>query len=126
MGKTRRYNTRSKEKTTKDTPSPSGRPPDDAHTPPEPDPETRQVSGEESGSYGDGETAGPSATSNSETRELPPESGQTVTQDMAQSSEIRTTQNVRPLLGLGSSADGVKMKLSLLLPTLLMARRGYE
>ena len=105
MGKTRRYNTRSTEKTTKDTPSPSGRPPDNARTPPEPDPETRQVSGEESGSYGDGETAGPSATSNSETRELRPEGGQTATQDTAQLSEIKTTQdeqNVRPLSGLGS------------------------
>ena len=94
--------------TTKDTPSPSGRPPDNAHMPPEPDPETRQVSGEESGSYGDGKTASPSAMSNSETRELQPESGQTATQDAAQSSEIRTTQdeqNVRPLSGLGSSAS---------------------
>ena len=107
MGKTRRYNIRSTEKTTKDMPSPSGRPPDDAHMPPEPDPETRQVSGEESGSYGDGKTAGPSATSNSETRESRPESGQTATQDAAQLSEIKTTQdeqNVRPLSGLGSSA----------------------
>ena len=51
-------------------PSLSGRPPDNARMPLEPGPETRQVSGEESGSYGDGETAGPSATSNSETREL--------------------------------------------------------
>ena len=108
MGKNRRYNTRSTEKTTKDTPIPSGRPPDNAHTPLEPDPETRQVSGEESGSYGDGETVSPSATSNSETRELRPESGQTATQDVAQPSEIKSTQaeqNVRPLSGLGSSAS---------------------
>jgi hypothetical protein len=108
MGKNRRYNTRSMEKTTKDMPIPSGRPPDDAQMPLEPDPETRQVSGEESGLYGDGETASPSATSNSETRELRPESGQIATQDAAQTSEIKSTQdeqNVRPLSGLGSSAS---------------------
>ena len=89
-------------------PNLSGRPPDDTHMPPEPDPETRQVSGEESGSYGDGKTAGPSATSNSEMRESQPESGQTATQDTVQSSEIKTIQdeqNVRPLSGLGSSVS---------------------
>ena len=92
----------------KDTPIPSGRPPDDTQMPLGPNPETRQVSGEESGSYGDGETASPSATSNSETRESQPKSGQTATQDVAQPSEIKSTQaerNVRPLLGLGSSAS---------------------
>ena len=96
------------EKTMKDMPIPSGRPPDDARMPCGPDPETRQVSGEESGSYGDGETASPSATSNSETRESRPESGQTATQDAAQTSEIKSTQaeqNIRPLSGLGSSAS---------------------
>ena len=41
-------------------------------------------------------------------RESQPESGQTATQDAAQPSEIKSTQveqNVRPLLGLGSSAS---------------------
>ena len=87
--------------------NPEWKTPDDARMPLGPDPETRQVSGEESGLYGDGETASPSATSNSETRESRPKSGQTATQDAAQTSEIKSTQaeqNIRPLLGLGSSA----------------------
>src|SRR6266852_1059031 len=105
MGKNRKYNTRNNEKNTSDASSPHGRPPDNAHTPPEPDPETRPVSEEDS------ETASLSATSKMRTRATRPGSSQTATQGAARSTEMRTgrdkisEQTVRPRSGLGSGAS---------------------
>ena len=99
-----------------DVSSPHGRPPDDAHKPPDPNPETRPVSEEGNGLVEDGETAGLGAMSTERMRETRPESSKTAAQGTVQSHEIRpgpekpSEQTERPCSGLGSSTSMTSRK----------------